>query len=606
MRKKRQILSRIGNGIRITGLLVALFICTYSALGQSLYTLEVDIPEYDSLNSEHFLISTPEDWGRINDTTLRFFYVKPHENYGKKYILADGTEEKKRYISLHNGNDLHPAKLDRDQQANVSFIFSGAHWWVVDRMSSFDNSEEFCALVKRRSTNIVLNRMHYSEFHAAVGIKGYPTEPYTENITIQNCRMDPMSASGISNDAVAIIMIGEVWNEDGCVKNTRILNNEIRNCNDGIMPLRFPEQGHHVDYPGTLIDGNHIYIDTELYTDGSGNYNPNGPWALAENAIDLKAGSDDPDNPMVISNNYFWGYRRTDTNGGGSGSWGTALVGHFHVKNVIIENNVIFDSNRGISFNDPWGLPYAVENALIRDNIIYNIGFDTDGGIEFGQLFYDSKNVTFEKNTIVGVDKLSRWFSYDGSEENLKVSCNIVIDSHESTGLLSGTTKIGQNSFFNTTLQYSRDGTHYDNASDAHMGDLTFITDRFTNDPYEITLKGVVVTENTPHDAGCFPTSIEENSLRETEGMLGQNSPNPFYEETIISYDLPAAHHVEISVYDLNGTKLAELVNETKPAGYGQVVFHPENLPSGIYLYSIRTGSTTQVKRMCIIGQTKR
>ncbi|RIH62799.1 hypothetical protein D1164_22970, partial [Mariniphaga sediminis] len=42
-------------------------------------------------------------------------------------------------------------------------------------------------------------------------------------------------------------------------------------------------------------------------------------------------------------------------NGGGSGSWGPASDGHYHVKNVIIKDNVIFDSNRGICFSDPGG-----------------------------------------------------------------------------------------------------------------------------------------------------------------------------------------------------------------------------------------------------------
>jgi hypothetical protein len=137
--------------------------------------------------------------------------------------------------------------------------------------------------------------------------------------------MDPMTASGISNDAVAIILIGEEWNIDGYVLNTKILNNEIRNCNDGIMPLRFPSQGHHVNYPGTLIDGNHIYVDTDVYTDGNGKHKADGLWAWTENAIDLKAGSDDPDNPMIITNNILWGYRRTDTNGGGP-DLGVALL----------------------------------------------------------------------------------------------------------------------------------------------------------------------------------------------------------------------------------------------------------------------------------------
>lgn len=482
-----------------------LLLVTFQVKGQSVYTQAVFIPNYDAANSEHFLIRTTADWSHINDSDKRCFYVKPEAGCATTIITADGRAEAPRSISLHNRNDTHPAQLTENEQANVRLVFNDAHYWVVDRMSSIDYNTLGCGfIIENNSGNIILNRLHLTGFFDGVGITGTNQAPYTSDITIQNCRFDQMTPKGIDGDAVAIILTGgPSWNTPGTIVNTKILNNEIKNCNDGIQTLKMPQfcgkGNYYVDYPGTIIDANHIYVDSTLYTDGNGSYDPDGLWALTENAIDLKGGSSDPNNPMIISNNYMWGYRRTDTIGGGSGSWGGALCGHYHVENLKIENNVLFDSNQAIAFSDTYGTtPYSIENGLIRGNIIYNIGFDTKRRTGWSNLFFYSKNVSFVENTIIGVNKpsysykQSRWFTCNESEENLNVSGNLIIDSHEMTGKRAPSTSITKNTFYNTDLQQRGDGEYLPEASEAKLKDLVFTTDRLTNAPRTIILERVV------------------------------------------------------------------------------------------------------------------
>lgn len=479
---------------------------TQSGEHESVYTVDVSIPEYDPGNSEHFLISSKADWIHINDSDKRFFYVEPNVNYGYAYIAADGTANAKKYISLYNGNDTHPAKLSSAEQANVQLVFNNANYWVVDRMSSFNHSatDDYCIRVEGASANIVLNRLYLTNFYNGIIIRGTLNHPYTNNITVQNCRLDAMSAAGLNDDRVAIFLTGENWNIDRTLVNTKILNNEIRNCNDGIQPVSRPQDGQLVDYPGTIIDFNHIYIDSAIYSDGNGNHDPNGLYAWAENAIDLKGGSNDPDNPMILTNNYFWGYRWTDPNGGGSGDPGAAMVIHYNVKNVIVENNVVFDSNRGIVAGDPGGLAFSVEDASMKGNIFYDLGHNPEGQLAWALYYYESKNLAFENNTIVGVNKQSRWFSNNNDEVNMSVKCNAIINSYEMVQTRAATTIVESNTFYNTSMQDAGDGISYANASDAHMADLTFTTDNYTNSPREITLPGVVTTELSPHAGGCM------------------------------------------------------------------------------------------------------
>jgi hypothetical protein len=87
---------------------------------------------------------------------------------------------------------------------------------------------------------------------------------------------------------------------------------------------------------------------------------------------------------------------------------------------------------------------------------------------------------------------------------------------------------------------------------------------------------------------------------------LENNFPNPFNPETKIQYSLPENAKVHLSVYDVIGRQVAELVNEEQSAGYYEKTFTGFNLSSGIYFYRItaqaRGKSTfTQVKKMLLV-----
>ncbi|MBW2530190.1 MAG: hypothetical protein JRI55_01845 [Deltaproteobacteria bacterium] len=472
----------------------------------SSHAIAVEVPPYDSGNAEHFLIQTVEDWDHIDDPDKRVFYVAAHDDYGTVTITASGTATEPRYLALYDDTGQHPAQLPTEQQANVRLIFDGVSHWVVHRLSGIGYSDQYALRIEPVSHHIVVDRMNFDDFRGAVLVLSGPDPASpTHDITIQHNRMDSMSMTGIDGDAVAVMLSGDPWDEFRRVENVHILDNEIRNCNDGVMLIRHPELagGHEVDYPGTIIDCNHIYVDSEVYTDGAGNQDPDGLWAFTENAIDLKGGSEDPAKPVVVSNNFMWGYRHTDTNGGGSGSWGTAFGGHYDVKNLEVFGNVIFDSNRGLTFGDPHGLPYSVENLYAHDNIFYDIGFSTSGDTEYCHYFYESRNVRYEHNTVVGVEAHSRWFSHGDSETGLEVRCNAIVDSAAMTGTRAADTIVEDNYLYDTDRQQDGDGQLYGSAAEAGLEDLVFTTDRYTNQPRTITLPNVVTTAASPHADWC-------------------------------------------------------------------------------------------------------
>ena len=95
-----------------------------------------------------------------------------------------------------------------------------------------------------------------------------------------------------------------------------------------------------------------------------------------------------------------------------------------------------------------------------------------------------------------------------------------------------------------------------------------------------------------------YSSSVEVMGVTPVEFFLKQNYPNPFNPSTKIGFTLPIESNVKISVYNLIGQKVGELVNSKFSAGNHSVDFNASNLSSGIYLYKIEAGNFTSVKKM--------
>ena len=68
--------------------------------------------------------------------------------------------------------------------------------------------------------------------------------------------------------------------------------------------------------------------------------------------------------------------------------------------------------------------------------------------------------------------------------------------------------------------------------------------------------------------------------------------PNPFNPSTAINYQLAANSFVELSVYDIQGRLVAELVKGWRDAGQHEVTFDGSGLASGIYLYKLHVSGS--------------
>jgi hypothetical protein len=87
---------------------------------------------------------------------------------------------------------------------------------------------------------------------------------------------------------------------------------------------------------------------------------------------------------------------------------------------------------------------------------------------------------------------------------------------------------------------------------------------------------------------------------------LHQNYPNPFNPSTTIRYSVGAhrdvtLQHVDLSIYNTLGQKVATLVNKKQSAGSYQIKWNAGGLSSGVYLYRLQTGNYIQTKKMILM-----
>ena len=116
-------------------------------------------------------------------------------------------------------------------------------------------------------------------------------------------------------------------------------------------------------------------------------------------------------------------------------------------------------------------------------------------------------------------------------------------------------------------------------------------------------------SDQKPWSFTIIPVALESANPVITHYRLDNNYPNPFNPTTTIRYELPRQSRVMLSIYDINGRAVANLVNATQPTGLYSVTWDAGDLGSGVYFYRIEvyspykngTGEFRQVKKMILI-----
>lgn len=110
---------------------------------------------------------------------------------------------------------------------------------------------------------------------------------------------------------------------------------------------------------------------------------------------------------------------------------------------------------------------------------------------------------------------------------------------------------------------------------------------QYVQDTFKVEIGGVGIT----------------NISSEVEGYeLSQNYPNPFNPSTTITFSIPKSEKVTMRIYNSLGQIVETVIDgDNLSAGKYRVDFSGENLTSGIYYYTIASGTFSETKKMLLI-----
>ena len=124
------------------------------------------------------------------------------------------------------------------------------------------------------------------------------------------------------------------------------------------------------------------------------------------------------------------------------------------------------------------------------------------------------------------------------------------------------------------------------------------------NESYDYRLSDVDYDGNVEYHSlqlmGVSSTNIPE------QFVLYPNYPNPFNPVTTIRYDLSKESFVDITIYDMLGNVVSNLINANQSSGYKSIQWNATNnqgkpVSAGVYLYSIEAGKFRQTKKMILL-----
>lgn len=92
-------------------------------------------------------------------------------------------------------------------------------------------------------------------------------------------------------------------------------------------------------------------------------------------------------------------------------------------------------------------------------------------------------------------------------------------------------------------------------------------------------------------------STTSEATLDIEKAMLLESAPNPFNPTTQLSFTLPKAGYVTLSVFDASGRQVATIVNTAIKAGFHSVHWNGSGMASGMYVFKLQVGNRVETKK---------
>ena len=101
---------------------------------------------------------------------------------------------------------------------------------------------------------------------------------------------------------------------------------------------------------------------------------------------------------------------------------------------------------------------------------------------------------------------------------------------------------------------------------------------------------------------GSLEGSIESASAKSPAGLSRLSAfPNPFNDETVISYWLTANSFIQLVIYDIQGREVSRLFDDWQTAGKHTASWNGKDCTSGIYFVRLKTDEVSVVRKVLLV-----
>ncbi|MBD3224325.1 MAG: T9SS type A sorting domain-containing protein [Caldithrix sp.] len=123
-----------------------------------------------------------------------------------------------------------------------------------------------------------------------------------------------------------------------------------------------------------------------------------------------------------------------------------------------------------------------------------------------------------------------------------------------------------------------------------------------------VQYKGADVALNDIRSAidQSLATSLDSDETKKLSFELHGNYPNPFNPQTQISFTVNRKSRIQLQIFDVQGRFIRNLLNQQMPVGQHSIKWDGRTqqgnlLPSGFYIYRLKSAMQNQSKRMLLI-----
>jgi hypothetical protein len=131
---------------------------------------------------------------------------------------------------------------------------------------------------------------------------------------------------------------------------------------------------------------------------------------------------------------------------------------------------------------------------------------------------------------------------------------------------------------------------------------IAILFDQVASELIEVTVSDTQYTvSHTWSFAALYHDAAGENAASVSDHLLLSVYPNPFNLETTIQYSLPEPGDLQLAVYDISGRLVKDFSKSNQRAGSAQFKWQANELASGSYFVSIRSGIHSQTQKVLLL-----